>query len=113
IIENFDKAYSTEWNKLLSPGEQQKLAFARLFFRRPVFAILDEATCSMDNMSENEMFKQCRLMNITCITVSHHLHLDRFHHQKITIGGRGTWSWSEVTNTEEDDDDEFLDRGDS
>lgn len=38
LIDDFDFEYSTEWNKMLSPGEQQKLAFARLFYMRPLFA---------------------------------------------------------------------------
>lgn len=78
------------------------------------FVVLDEATCSMDNTSEIEMFKQCQLLNITCITVSHQS-LDRFHQQKITISGLGTWSWSEIDPDEVDDDDEedTLGRGDS
>ncbi|KAF9362318.1 ATP-binding cassette sub- D member 4 [Mortierella sp. NVP85] len=103
LIDDFDFSYSTEWNKMLSPGEQQKLAFA----------LLDEATCSMDNASETEMFKQCALFNITLITVSHHPHLDHFHRQKITIGGRGTWSWSEITGEDTFDDEDTLSRGDS
>lgn len=67
----------------------------------------------MDNSSENEMFKQCQLLNITCITVSHHPHLDHFHQQKITVSGRGTWSWSEIDPNEVADDDDTLSRGDS
>lgn len=38
LIDDFDHSYSTEWNKMLSPGEQQKMAFARLFYARPTFA---------------------------------------------------------------------------
>ncbi|KAG0044219.1 ATP-binding cassette sub- D member 4, partial [Gryganskiella cystojenkinii] len=37
-VEDFDYTYTLDWNKMLSPGEQQKMAFARLFYTRPVFA---------------------------------------------------------------------------
>ncbi|KAF9908471.1 ATP-binding cassette sub- D member 4, partial [Lobosporangium transversale] len=38
VIDDFDTPYSMDWSKMLSPGEQQKLAFARLFYARPSFA---------------------------------------------------------------------------
>lgn len=37
-IEEFDTPYTLDWDKMLSPGEQQKMAFARLFYARPIFA---------------------------------------------------------------------------
>ncbi|KAF8936882.1 ATP-binding cassette sub- D member 4 [Dissophora ornata] len=104
VIEDFDFTYTLDWNKMLSPGEQQKMAFARLFYARPTFAVLDEATSSMDNASENAMFKQCQLLNITCITVCHHTSLERYHQQKLTLSGRGIWSWSEIQERNDGDD---------
>ncbi|KAF9130064.1 hypothetical protein BGW39_003514 [Mortierella sp. 14UC] len=96
-LENdFDQVFTLDWTKMLSPGEQQKLAFARLFYARPMFAVLDEATCSMDSVSEKEMFRQCRLLNITCITVCHQASLERFHQQRIVLDGEGGWSCSEI-----------------
>lgn len=38
IIDDFDRPYSQDWTKMLSPGEQQKMAFARIFYARPTFA---------------------------------------------------------------------------
>ncbi|KAI1318823.1 ATP-binding cassette sub- D member 4 [Mortierella claussenii] len=116
-IEDFDYTYTFDWAKMLSPGEQQKMAFARLFYARPMFAVLDEATSSMDSGSENEMFRQCRLLNITCITVCHHASLERFHQQKISLDWRGgDWTFSQIPETEQDlsrgprnDDDEDND----
>ena len=37
-IEDFDQVYTLDWTKMLSPGEQQKMAFARLFYAKPMFA---------------------------------------------------------------------------
>ncbi|KAF9141048.1 ATP-binding cassette sub- D member 4 [Mortierella sp. GBA39] len=95
-VEDFDQVYTLDWNKMLSPGEQQKLAFARLFYVKPIFAVLDEATCSMDIISEKEMFRQCRLLNITCITVCHQASLEKYHQQRIALDGHGGWSCSEI-----------------
>lgn len=58
--------------------------------------MLDEATSSLDTTSEIEMFKQCRLLNITCITVCHNEALERDHQQRIFLDGLGGWKWSEV-----------------
>ncbi|KAF9921187.1 ATP-binding cassette sub- D member 4 [Linnemannia zychae] len=95
-IEDFDQVYTLEWSKMLSPGEQQKMAFARLFYAKPVFAVLDESTCSMDSVSEKEMFRQCRLLNITCITICHQADLERYHQQRIALDGHGGYSLSEI-----------------
>lgn len=60
--------------------------------------MLDEATCSMDITSEKEMFKQCRLHNITCITVCHQTSLEKYHQQRIALDGHGGWSCSEIAS---------------
>ncbi|KAF9344186.1 hypothetical protein BGX26_004674 [Mortierella sp. AD094] len=104
LIEDFDFTYTHDWTKMLSPGEQQKMAFARLFYARPMFAVLDEATSSMDSDSEIEMFKQCRLLNITCITVCHNAALERFHQQKVILDARGGgWSFAQIQEQDQDD----------
>ncbi|KAG0009780.1 hypothetical protein BGZ80_002054, partial [Entomortierella chlamydospora] len=107
LIDDFDYTYTHDWNKMLSPGEQQKLAFARLFYSCPMFAVLDEATSSMDTTSESEMFRQCRLLNITCITVCHNPRLERFHQQKVVLDARGGgWSFVQIQEQDQDQDDQ-------
>ncbi|KAI7817319.1 ABC transporter transmembrane region 2-domain-containing protein [Gamsiella multidivaricata] len=103
LIDDFDYTYTLDWGRMLSPGEMQKMAFARLFYLRPMFAILDEATSSMDTDSEHEMFKQCRLLNITCITVCHNKELEKYHQQKISLENRGVWSFSQIQESENQD----------
>ncbi|KAG0039037.1 hypothetical protein BGZ82_009941 [Podila clonocystis] len=95
-IDEIDTPYTLDWDKMLSPGEQQKMAFARLFYARPVFAVLDEATSSMDIASANEMFRQCQLLKITCITVCHNTSLEQYHAQKIALDGEGDWTFSPI-----------------
>ena len=51
----------------------------------------------MDNTSEIEMFNQCRLLKITCITVCHNVGLTRFHQRRIELNGTdGRWDSSEI-----------------
>ncbi|KAF9375334.1 hypothetical protein CPC16_000780 [Podila verticillata] len=98
-IEEFDTPYTLDWDKMLSPGEQQKMAFARLFYARPIFAVLDEATSSMDAVSANEMFRQCHLLKITCITVCHNSSLEQYHAQRIALDGQGGWAFSPIVHS--------------
>ncbi len=67
------------WEVILSPGEQQRIAMARLFFHRPIFAILDEATSSVEEKIERKFYKLCKQMGITLISVGHRTSLLRFH----------------------------------
>lgn len=56
-----------QWDKELSLGEQQRLAFCRLFFHRPKFAILDEATSALDQENEENLHKVCQELGITLL----------------------------------------------
>lgn len=38
LIQSYDTVYGQEWSKFLSPGEQQRLVFARVLFWNPRFA---------------------------------------------------------------------------
>jgi len=52
-IKNFDE--EVDWENILSLGEQQRLAFARLFVNQPDFVILDEATSALDLKNEDHL----------------------------------------------------------
>ncbi|OZJ03282.1 hypothetical protein BZG36_03745 [Bifiguratus adelaidae] len=89
VCTDYDAVYTQEWLKMLSPGEQQKLAFARVLFWRPQFAILDESTSSMDTETEQKLYHQCQQIGITLISVSHNPALRHFHQQELSLDGRG------------------------
>jgi len=50
MVQDFDFTYTLDWTKMLSPGEQQKMAFARLFYARPVFAGKEKGDESYGNV---------------------------------------------------------------
>ncbi|CAG8454639.1 2783_t:CDS:2, partial [Scutellospora calospora] len=96
LLSNFDAHYGIDWDKILSPGEQQKLAFARLFFWRPIFAALDESTSSLDSYIESHFFETCKELNITTITVSHNKNLLKYHDKVLLLDGKGGYSTSDI-----------------
>lgn len=82
-----------DWTRILSLGEQQRLAFARLLLHKPNVAFLDEATASMDEGLEDNMYRLLkeRLPNTTVISVGHRSTLQAFHQQQLMILGNGEW----------------------
>ncbi|KAI9248694.1 ATP-binding cassette sub-family D member 4-like protein [Helicostylum pulchrum] len=92
LIESYDTNYSQKWNTLLSPGEQQRLVFARAFYWKPRFAILDEATSAMDKDTENHLYKTLIDLGTTMISVSHHPNVIEFHQKILRLDGQGGYS---------------------
>ncbi|CAG8546815.1 9529_t:CDS:2 [Paraglomus brasilianum] len=110
ICGDFDTVYGQEWNTMLSPGEQQKLAFARLFYWKPVFAAFDEATSSLDSTLESQFFVTCKSLGITCITVSHNRNLLKYHDQVLLLDGRGHYTTSDIDIDGTEDIERWIDQ---
>lgn len=66
---------SRDWCKDLSPGQKQKLAFARLFFHRPAFVVLDECTNGISPDVEQSIYDRCTRMNLGIFSISHKIEL--------------------------------------
>ena len=86
-----------DWTRILSLGEQQRLAFARLLLHKPNVTFLDEATASMDEGLEDNMYRLLkeRLPNTTVISVGHRSTLQAFHQQQLMILGNGKWRFTD------------------
>ncbi|MDB9371998.1 ABC transporter ATP-binding protein/permease [Nodularia sphaerocarpa] len=70
---------TTDWGTVLSMGEQQRLAFARLLLQSPQYAILDEATSALDETNQTLLYQQLQQTEITYISVGHRTSLRSFH----------------------------------
>ncbi|KAL5707420.1 hypothetical protein ACHQM5_018323 [Ranunculus cassubicifolius] len=75
-----------EWSSVLSLGEQQRLAFARLLLSKPKLVLLDESTSSaLDEDNEAHLYKQIRGAGITFVSVGHRRTLVEFHKKVLNI----------------------------
>ena len=80
-----------DWEKTLSMGEQQRLAFARLLLTQPRYAILDEATSALDLSNERWLYEQLMDGHTTLISVGHRSTLLIYHRQVLELDGNGGW----------------------
>ena len=76
---------SIEWTDVLSVGEQQRIAFARLLFQKPKPSIvfLDEATSALDEASERKMYELLAAEKYTVVSVGHRSSLMQFHSKRL------------------------------
>jgi putative ATP-binding cassette transporter len=81
-----------DWSTVLSVGEQQRVAFARLLLAQPAYAMLDEATSALDIPNEEHLYRQLLATSTTVVSISHHSNLLKFHHQVLELAGDGTWN---------------------
>jgi vitamin B12/bleomycin/antimicrobial peptide transport system ATP-binding/permease protein len=86
-----------DFGKLLSVGEQQRLAIARVLLSRPAYAILDEATSALDPENEQALYELLLKTNTTIISVAHRPELARFHARVLELDGRGGWRVTPAT----------------
>jgi putative ATP-binding cassette transporter len=77
----------TRWEHILSGGEKQRLAFARLFLHRPDIVVMDEATAALDPASQEKLMKLVleRLSESTVVSVGHRAELEAFHTRKLVL----------------------------
>jgi ATP-binding cassette, subfamily D (ALD), member 3 len=90
------------WDDVLSGGERQRLSFARVFLRRPSYAIVDEATSQVSVDVEAALYDKCRELGITLFTVSHRRSLWRFHEKILFFDGHGGYEFRDITPEEKD-----------
>jgi len=103
-----------DWSNILAGGEKQRIAMARLFYHRPLFAILgkkqtimnlpmnktlmfiyksDECTSAVALDIEALLYSHCKELGITLFTVSHRLSLFKYHEYILRFDGKGEWKF--------------------
>ncbi|XP_060686558.1 ATP-binding cassette sub-family D member 3a isoform X2 [Hemiscyllium ocellatum] len=86
-----------DWMDVLSGGEKQRMAMARLFYHKPQFAILDECTSAVSVDVEGYIYSHCRKVGITLFTVSHRKSLWTHHEYYLHMDGRGNYEFKPIT----------------
>src|SRR5882724_675417 len=98
---------STHWAMQLSPGEQQRIAFARALIQKPDWLFLDEATSAVDETTEQRLYALVkeRLAGTTVISIGHRATLRPFHARRLEVepATSGPGSIVEVTAAPESD----------
>ncbi|KAM9488990.1 ATP-binding cassette sub-family D member 3a isoform 1-T1 [Clarias gariepinus] len=87
-----------DWMDVLSGGEKQRMAMARLFYHKPQFAILDECTSAVSVDVEDYIYSHCRKVGITLFTVSHRKSLWKHHEYYLHMDGRGNYEFKPITS---------------
>lgn len=84
-------AEEAHWNRMLSLGEQQRIAIARAILHAPDYLLLDEATASLDEPSEATLYRllQERLPGTTIVSIGHRSTLAAFHKRHLALTREG------------------------
>ncbi|MFM9109393.1 MAG: ABC transporter ATP-binding protein/permease [Prochlorococcaceae cyanobacterium] len=80
-----------DWPRLLSLGEQQRLAFARLLLNSPRFVVLDEATSALDVGTEQALYELLVQREMAFVSVGHRPTLTAYHDTVLELDGSGGW----------------------
>ncbi|XP_067894758.1 ATP-binding cassette sub-family D member 4 isoform X2 [Heterodontus francisci] len=91
-----DEGVDWNWYDALSPGEMQRLSFARLFYHQPKYAVLDESTSALREEVEGELYHTCKQLGMTVITVGHRSSLEKHHDSLLVLFGDGKWELTKI-----------------
>jgi len=84
------------WADVLSLGEQQRLAFARLLLNKPHYLVLDESTSALDVENERKLYDLLRELEISFVSVGHRTSLIGYHNKLLELAADGTWNLRDI-----------------
>jgi putative ATP-binding cassette transporter len=89
---------TADWSKVLSPGELQRIAIARVLLNAPQVVFLDESTSALDEGQEFALYQTLRRTLPACIvvSVSHRSTVEQHHDARLELLGAGRWRLAEI-----------------
>lgn len=85
-----------DWGRVLSLGEQQRIAFARVMVSRPAYVFLDEATSAMDLATEARLYEMIAGSGASFISVGHRVSILDYHTHALRLHPGGGWTFGPV-----------------
>ena len=76
-----------QWANVLSPGQQQLLAFARVYLTKPKYLIMDESSSALDVTNEKLMYEMIKELGITFVSVGHRPGILKHHDSVLLLNG--------------------------
>jgi putative ATP-binding cassette transporter len=100
LVDRLDEVL--DWAKVLSPGEQQRIAFARILLTKPKVVFLDESTSALDEGLEFMLYQLVRteLPDTILVSVSHRATVEQHHTHELELLGEGEWRLGRVEGDE-------------
>ena len=100
LVDRLDEVQ--DWAKVLSPGEQQRIAFARILLTKPKAVFLDESTSALDEGLEFMLYSLVRteLPDTILVSVSHRSTVEQHHTHELELLGDGEWRFGRVEGEE-------------
>ena len=86
----FDRVH--DWSDVLSMGEQQRVAFARVFMTKPDYVMLDEATSALDLKNEEHLYRHLVETHTTFVSIGHRPTLKSHHALLLELFDDETWT---------------------
>ncbi|CAN5384131.1 vitamin B12 ABC transporter ATP-binding protein BacA [soil metagenome] len=89
-----------DWVKVLSPGEQQRVAFARVLLTKPKAVFMDEASSALDEGLEYSMYSTVRqeIPDLIMVSVSHRPSVEQHHERELHLLGGGEWELGRIAD---------------
>lgn len=87
-----------DWSRILSLGEQQRLAFIRILLLRPDIVFLDESTSALDEPREAQAYEILHqlLPQMAVVSVGHRSSLLNWHDKQLVLAGDGYWQLQDI-----------------